>query len=189
MQTRQSTLTWGSRYFRNIFNGPFKPHGEQLFLDCCPESFAHVLHFLRHRRLRPFASLADVEDIAEMFTIDCLLDEIDRRKEIESLLGVWYYWSYIDGTQKEFYFTIGLSSETLWFQEAKAAEEAVNILAEGKCAVYQGEVKKKGGVYYVQEDWGTLRLERKGLGLMIGFTQTPGVELDSVKSQSVATRK
>ena len=59
-------------------------------------------------------------DVATMLSIDCLLEIIRQRKEVQSLVGVWYYTLnsankyFVDGA----YFTIYEESGKLWYQGA-----------------------------------------------------------------------
>ena len=174
-QTRRSTLTWGSRYFKNILDGPFHHTEGEMFVDCCPDIFEHVLYFFRHRKLKSSAPIAEIEDIAGMLSIDSLLEVISHQREIQNMVGIWYYRNAdhdgsLQSTVKNF-FTISANGEKLLFHEA------VYIKSEGnKLRVFQGELKQAedwgvlcaGSVgYYVQEDWGVVRFWQSGGHLLL----------------------
>ena len=83
-KTRKSILTWSSRYFQQILDGPFKPEEGELLLDCDVAAFDYVLYFFRHHRLPEDAPTEKVRDVAKMYSVDELLEETDRRLEIEN---------------------------------------------------------------------------------------------------------
>eukprot|EP00929_Paragymnodinium_shiwhaense_P013982 TRINITY_DN121838_c0_g1_i1.p1 TRINITY_DN121838_c0_g1~~TRINITY_DN121838_c0_g1_i1.p1 ORF type:complete len:240 (+),score=25.15 TRINITY_DN121838_c0_g1_i1:61-780(+) len=119
MKTRRSTLTWGSVYFRNLYSCGFKAADSHLFLDCDPSIFVHVLHYFRHRKLRANAPLEDVRDVASLFSIDALLEEVDRLLEVQRMVGLWK----CKRSDLETLFIIYEREGSLWYYEDQTEDD------------------------------------------------------------------
>lgn len=161
-QTRCSTLTWSSAYFRNVLSGPFKRNRGELFLDCDAAAFAHVLEFFRHRALSPNAPLMEVHSIAKLYCIDVLLEETAKRMEISSMVGTWIYdvpsMDDSDLAPTPMKYTIYEHDSALWFYERKP---------DGSTS--EGQLVKDGDRFVVRAHWGALRLARRGHSMMSNY--------------------
>eukprot|EP00929_Paragymnodinium_shiwhaense_P112862 TRINITY_DN81128_c0_g1_i1.p1 TRINITY_DN81128_c0_g1~~TRINITY_DN81128_c0_g1_i1.p1 ORF type:complete len:217 (+),score=14.88 TRINITY_DN81128_c0_g1_i1:60-710(+) len=159
-RTRQSTLTWSSRYFRNIFEGPFRPEEGELFLDCDIAIFDHLLYYFRHHRLPQDVPSERVRDVANMYSVEELVEEMDRRLESERLIGSWHY-EVEDGGGCEFKddsFVIYEKERGLWYHE---------YLSTGEGGQHNhGPLKKVCDYYIVKEQWGIRLLRPVGHTLL-----------------------
>lgn len=180
LQTRRSTLTWSSRYFENIFAGPFKHEHGQLFLDCEPEIFAHVLYFFRHRKLRPRVPLVEMEDLANLYSIDILLEEIARRRQVGRLVGTWFFQTLLFSltSLEELEYTIYEHNGKLWFYEA--------AIMDGEVTRHIGQMHREEDCFIVTEEWGEVQLAIKGDVLMTSWRYT---EMEHWDHHVLAKRK
>lgn len=127
LQARLSSLTRRSRFFHNIYNGPFahKDSNEELFIDTDPELFRHVLHFLRRGRVEAQAPLEALEHEARVYGIDELEEEARRQRTRGQLVGTW---TYARNNHEHFGFFISAEGDSLLYQEIDASEEPPVIL-------------------------------------------------------------
>merc|ERR1712062_382821 len=116
-QARRSTLTRTSRYFHNIYCGPFAckdPADGELFIDAEPEIFRHVLQFLRRGCLDSKAPVADLEQEARVFGMDELEEAAKRQRLRGQLLGCWLY---ARSAEDQYSFFISMDGDSLLSQE------------------------------------------------------------------------
>jgi len=195
MQTRRSTLTWSSRFFANIFNGSFQTTSadEELFLDCCPDIFAnHVLYFFRHRKLRPDVPIAQVEDIANLYSIDVLLEETRRLRAEQHLLGTWCYHWLKEAIEQKDWFTIYKKDDKLWLYgvgEKDVDVDDVDDQVDDRVEYRHAELKQNTDFHYAQsESIGSWRFEVAGDKLL--FESIAGIHDPSLMvPQILAYRK
>mmetsp|Transcript_125414 Transcript_125414/g.250307 ORF Transcript_125414/g.250307 Transcript_125414/m.250307 type:complete len:214 (-) Transcript_125414:149-790(-) len=178
-QTRRSTLTWSSRYFKNIFDGPFKPEDGELFLDCDIVTFEYVLYFFRHHRLPRDAPMEKVKDVANMFSVDKLVEETERRLECERLVGTWHYEiKDVDEKCTDNTFEIYEKELQLWF----------HVFDVDLDEHLHGQLKKDEDRYIVQEKWGSWHLRPSGQMLLVGEGES-GEDAKSMRTDVLAIRK
>eukprot|EP00931_Biecheleriopsis_adriatica_P078691 TRINITY_DN52108_c0_g1_i1.p1 TRINITY_DN52108_c0_g1~~TRINITY_DN52108_c0_g1_i1.p1 ORF type:complete len:289 (-),score=55.11 TRINITY_DN52108_c0_g1_i1:30-836(-) len=134
-QARCSSLTTRSRYFHNIYSGPFarRDSAEELFIDADPQLFRHVLHFLRRGRLAHKAPLEDLEHEARVYGIDELEEAVRRQQHRNQLVGTWLY---ARNQKEQFGFFISADGDSMLYQEVDASEEPPVIV--------QGELTEQG---------------------------------------------
>lgn len=127
LQARLSSLTRRSRYFHNIYNGPFahRDRNDELFIDTDPKLFRHVLHFLRRGRVEAKAPLEALEHEARVYGIDELEEEARRQRIRGQLVGTW---TYARNNHEHFGFFISAEGDSLLYQEIDASEEPPVIL-------------------------------------------------------------
>lgn len=122
MKTLRSTLIWSSTYFRNVLDGPFKSRSTDkdapIFVDCDATIFSYVLHFMRHRQLHDSRDrrlpLQEIHDVAQMFTMEPLLDCVENLLEKERVVGVW---AYTNSQLRKHEFIIYERDENLWYYD------------------------------------------------------------------------
>eukprot|EP00929_Paragymnodinium_shiwhaense_P007188 TRINITY_DN111125_c0_g1_i1.p1 TRINITY_DN111125_c0_g1~~TRINITY_DN111125_c0_g1_i1.p1 ORF type:complete len:235 (-),score=16.21 TRINITY_DN111125_c0_g1_i1:228-932(-) len=150
VKTRLSTLTWGSSYFRNILNGPFKESEgfckeNPFFLDCDENIFSYVLQFLRYRELPPNDTLPlhEIRSVARAYTLEPLLDLVEARIEEKRILGCWWY----KDSQEKHEFMIFHRDGAMWYydemREGSEDEEAEDV--------YHEKLHKAADGWYVTE--------------------------------------
>lgn len=169
MQTRRSTLTWSSVYFRNIFAGPFKAERGQLFVDCDPTIFIHVLHYFRHSKLRIDAPLADVHDVANLFSVDPLLEEIERLIEVQRLTGRWH----CNHGSMHSDILIYEHEGCLWYYEDQDNED----LNYDEPPSYNQRLTREGDFHITKdppEGWLGVRVAARGNTLMLNSAEVDG---------------
>lgn len=159
MQTRRSTLVWSSTYFKNILAGPFMQEHNTIFLDCDVDLFQHVLFYFRYRAVRPGAPLDELSYVADYYSVDPLLEEIERLLEVRRMVGTWNYRTRIEGRFEVWEYLIFEISGVLWFYEVNRREEHLKT-----------PLTKNGDFYIGTFDGGSsIHLARRGSTMMSNF--------------------
>ena len=198
MRTRRSTLTRSSRYFANLFAGPFRPEDGPVFLDCDPDVFEDALYFFRHQRLHTGAPTEKLRDLALLYSIDDLLEETTHRLEADRLIGTWQH-KFVeregDGrmTLVDTEFTIYEAEKKFWmyacfFRDDSGIDSRISKDDLEDTVNFHGELIQNGEDYHVTfPQGGSTKLSLRGHVIIFGDSDED--DPSEVKMKVVAMRK